>query len=155
MMRDTRDSVNFDDFLKEVLTRTVDGIHATRAAIILEREVRQTVGITKAEVLGWFAKFQPRADKQALDCVPTDHVFPLRLEIETTAGAFGWLLIGPRPDGSIAGGDEQEALEKMATTLGRSMRIVLTREEERQELMRLLEAHSERIARIEKTLKLA
>ena len=89
-----------------------------------------------------------------LDCVPEDHTFPLRLEIETTAGAFGWLLIGPRPDGSIPGKDEQEAIEKMAATLGRSMRCVLAREQDRQELMRLLDAHNQRIDRIEQLLKI-
>jgi hypothetical protein len=154
MMRDTRDSASLADFLEDVLTRTVSALHATRAAIILEREVKQTVGISAAEVLRWFVEFQPKADKQLLDCVPEDHTFPLRLEIETTAGAFGWLLIGPRPDGSIAGKDEQEAIEKMAGTLGRSMRIVLSREQDRQELLRLLDAHSQRIDRIERLLKI-
>jgi hypothetical protein len=154
MMRDTRDSASLTDFLEDVLTRTVSALHVTRAAIILEREVKQTVGISPAEVLRWFVAFQPKDDRHVLDCVPEDHTFPLRLEIETTAGAFGWLLIGPRPDGSIAGKDEQEAIEKMAATLGRSMRIVLTREQDRQELMRLLEAHSQRIDRIERLLKI-
>ncbi|HEU5482645.1 MAG TPA: hypothetical protein VFU80_06105 [Sphingomicrobium sp.] len=154
MMRDTRDSVTLSDFLEDVLTRIVTALHATRAAIILEREVKQTVGVSPAEVLRWFLAFQPKEDRHVLDCVPEDHTFPLRLEIETTAGAFGWLLIGQRPDGSIPGKDEQEAIEKMAATLGRSMRIVLTREQERQELMRLLEGHSQRIDRIERLLKI-
>ena len=154
LMRDTRDSASLPDFLADVLTRIVDGFHATRAAVILDREVKQTVGIEAAEVMRWFVAFQPKADKTALDCVPEDHSFPLRLEIETSAGAFGWLLIGPRPDGSIAGNDEQEALEKIAGTLGRSIRIVLAREKEKQELIRLVEANSVRIDRIERLLKL-
>ena len=154
LMRDTRDSANLDDFLQDVLTRIVEGVHATRAAVILEREVRQTVGITSADVLRWFVAFQPKDAEDVLDCVPEDHLFPLRLRIETSTGAFGWLLIGPRPDGSIAGGDEQEALEKIATTMARSIRIVLTREEEKEELMRLLDAHSRRIGRIEELLKI-
>jgi len=153
-MRDTRDSASLDDFLADVLARIVDGFHATRAAVILEREVRQTVGITSADVLRWFLAYQPKEDRHVLDCVPEDHTFPLRLEIEISTGAFGWLLIGPRPDGSIPGGDEQEALEKIAATLGRSVRIVLTREQDKQEMMRLLELHSERIERIEQQLKI-
>lgn len=153
-MRDTRDSASLDDFLADVLARIVDGFHATRAAVILEREVRQTVGITPADVLRWFLAYQPKEDRNVLDCVPEDHTFPLRLEIEISTGAFGWLLIGPRPDGSIPGGDEQEALEKIAATLGRSVRIVLTREQDKQEMMRLLELHSERIGRIERQLKI-
>jgi hypothetical protein len=154
LMRDTRDSTTLDEFLQDVLARLVESLHATRAAVILEREVRQTVGISSADALRWFVAYQPKADKKALDCVPEDHTFPLRLEIETSAGAFGWLLIGPRPDGSIAGHDEQEALEKIATTLGRSVRIVLTREEEKQELMRLLDGQSQRISRIERLLNI-
>lgn len=154
LMRDTRDSASLDDFLADVLKRIVDGFHATRAAVILERKVQQTVGIDAAEVMRWFVAFQPKDDKSALDCVPEDHTFPLRLEIETSTGAFGWLLIGPRPDGSIAGHDEQEALEKVAGTLGRSIRIVLAREQEKRELLRLVEANSMRIDRIERLLKI-
>lgn len=154
LMRDTRDSASLDEFLEDVLTRIVKAVHATRAAVILDREVRKTIGATSADVLRWFVAFQPKEDRHVLDCVPEDHMFPLRLEIETTTGAFGWLLIGPRPDGSIPGKDEQEALENIAMTLARSIRVVLTREEEKQELMRLLDAHSDRIERIERMLKL-
>ncbi|HET9459215.1 MAG TPA: hypothetical protein VFO51_04460 [Sphingomicrobium sp.] len=154
LMRDTRDSASLEEFLSEVLSRIVDGFHATRAAVVLEREVKQTVGVDSAEVLRWLVAFQPKEDRNVLDCVPEDHTFPLRLEIETISGAFGWLLIGPRPDGSIAGKDEQEALENIAGTLGRSIRIVLAREHEKQELLHLLEASTRRIDRIERLLKI-
>ncbi|HUG45705.1 MAG TPA: hypothetical protein VMK31_04225 [Sphingomicrobium sp.] len=153
VMRDTRDSASLDDFLADVLSRIVAGVHATRAAVILEGEVKQTVAIAPAEVLRWFVATKPQEDEHAVECVPEDHLFPLRVEIETSAAMFGWLLIGPRPDGSIPGNDEQEALEKISGTLGRSARIVFTREEEKEELMRLLDAHSERISRIEQLLK--
>jgi hypothetical protein len=105
-------------------------------------------------VAAWYARYQPVHDKHVLDCIPEDHEFPLRLEVETSAEAIGWLLIGPRPDGSIPGEDEQEELEKIAQTLGRSISIVLSREEQRQEIMQLLERQNERIARIEKAVGL-
>lgn len=154
LMRDTRDSATLDEFLEDVLQKVVSGVLAVRGAIILDREVRQTVGVTAAEVLAWFETYQPKADSQSIDCVPQDRLFPLRMEVETSTGAFGWLLIGPRPDGSIAGRDEQEALEKIAGTLGRSMRIVLTREQEKAEMLGLLQGQSERIERIERMLKI-
>lgn len=81
-------------------------------------------------------------------------MFPLRLQIETSTGPLGWLLIGPRPDGSIAGKDEQEALKKIASTLARSVCIVLTGEEDKRQLMRALDSHDRRIDRMERYLKI-
>ncbi len=154
LMRDTRDSATVEEFLEDVLTKVIAGVLAVRGAVVLDREVAQTVGVNDSEVLRWVLENQPKADEKVLDCVPEDRLFPLRMEIETSTGAFGWLLIGPRPDGSIPGSDEQKALKFIASTLGRSVRIVLSRQEEKQELMRLLEGHSDRIARIERLLKL-
>jgi hypothetical protein len=154
LMRDTRDSATLDDFLDSVLERLVAGVLAVRGAVILEGQVRQTVGITDSEVLRWHEEKKPQFDQNVLDCVPEDHLFPLRLEVEISTGAFGWLLIGPRPDGTIPGEDEQEELEKIAHTLGRSIRIVLSREQDREEMLRLVRLQSERIDRIEQLLKL-
>jgi hypothetical protein len=154
LMRDTRDSTSLDEFLETVLQRLLTGVLSVRGAVILDDEVKQAIGTTNADVLRWKNKYDPKFDRNVLDCVPEDHEFPLRLEVETSAESFGWLLIGPRPDGSIPGEDEQEALEKIAGTLGRSVRIVLSREEERQHMMKLIEDQGERLARIEKALKL-
>jgi hypothetical protein len=154
LMRDTRDSATLDEFLESVLSRLVTVVLSVRGAVILDDEVKETVGATKAEVMQWKENYNPQFDRNVLDCVPADHMFPLRLEVETTAESFGWLLIGPRPDGSIPGEDEQEALEKIAGTLGRSIRIVLSRDEEKQQMLRLIQDQGERIARIEKALKL-
>ena len=154
LMRDTRDSAPLDEFLAEVLTKLIAGLLSVRGAIVLDNQVRQTVGISDSDVRRWLTEQTPQADSKVLDCVPEDRLFPLRLEVETSTGAFGWLLVGPRPDGSIPGNDEQEALEKIAATLGRSIRTVLSREEERCELIRLIEGHGERIARVEAMLKI-
>lgn len=154
LMRDTRDSSTLDDFLADILSRLVTGVLAVRGAVVLDGQVRQTVGVSDDEVLRWYVRHKPEEDKHVLDCVPEDREFPLRLEVETSAGAFGWLLIGPRPDGSIPGKDEQEALRKIAQTLGRSVRIVLSREEERQRITALLDAQGARISRIESALTL-
>ena len=147
-------AASLDEFLHDVLSRIVTNLLAVRGAVILEREVRQTIDISHAEVLRWFVAQQLIDDRHVLDCVPEDKLFPVRLEVETSTGAFGWVLIGPRPDGSIAGKDEQKAVRNISSILGRSIRIVLTREQEKQEMLRLLEAHSLRIEHIEKLLKL-
>ncbi|QNM83635.1 hypothetical protein H8M03_04735 [Sphingomonas sabuli] len=152
-MRDTRDSATLDEFLDYVLKRVLAGLLSVRGAILFNGRVEHAVGIQEADVLRWYEEHRPEQDDHVLDCEPTDHVFPLRFEVETSAGAFGWILIGPRPDGTIPGKDEQKALKHIAPTLGRSMRIVLTRQEERAEVLHLIGEQAERITQLERLLQ--
>ena len=152
-MRDLRDVTNFEDFIDEVLTRVAEGVLAKRVAFVLGREVKQQIGATRGEVLRWLAAFQPGEDHEKIECHPEDPLFPLRTRVEDGSGALvGWLLIGPRPDGSIAGKDEREALENIVVPLARSLRIVLNRASEKKEMLDLLESHRQRIERIELAL---
>ena len=130
-----------------------DGVLAHRLAFVLGREVKQQVGVTRGEVLRWLAAFQPPEDHDKVECKTDDPLFPLRVRVEDGSGALvGWLLIGPRPDGSIAGKDEREALEDIVIPLARSLRIVMSREREKKEMLDLLESHRQRIERIELAL---
>ena len=152
-MRDLRDVTNFEDFIDEVLTRVAEGVLAQRVAFVLGREVKQQIGVTRGEVLRWLAAFQPGEDHEKIECHSEDPLFPLRTRVEDGSGALvGWLLIGPRPDGSIAGKDEREALEDIVVPLARSLRIVLNRASEKKEMLDLLESHRQRIERIELAL---
>ena len=152
-MRDLRDVTSFEDFIDEVLGRVGEGVLAHRVAFILGRDVKQQVGVTRGEVLRWLAAFQPPEDHDKIECQSDDPLFPLRVRVEDGSGALvGWLLIGPRPDGSIAGKDEREALENIVVPLARSLRIVLNREREKKEMLDLLESHRQRIERIELAL---
>jgi hypothetical protein len=152
-MRDLRDVTSFEDFIDEVLGRVAEGVLAHRVAFVLGRDVKQQVGVTRGEVLRWLAAFQPPEDHDKIECQTDDPLFPLRVRVEDGSGALvGWLLIGPRPDGSIAGKDEREALENIVVPLARSLRIVLSREREKKEMLDLLESHRQRIERIELAL---
>jgi len=153
-MRDLRDVTSFEDFIDEVLTRVQEGVLANRAAFVLGREVKQQIGVTRGEVLRWLAAFQPDEDQEKVECQKLDPLFPLRVRVEDGSGALvGWLLIGPRPDGSIAGKDEREAIEDIVVPLARSLRVVLSHEREKKELFDLLESHRQRIERIELALQ--
>jgi hypothetical protein len=155
-MRDLRDVASLSDFIQDVLSRITGGVLATRAAFVVGREVKETLGISKAEVLRWMLAFQPEHEKDRVLCDSADTVFPLRVRVEDGSGTqLGWVLIGPRPDGSIAGKDEREALEDIAVPLARSLRIVVTRESEKQELLQLLDAHGRRIETIEQRLQIS
>lgn len=152
-MRDLRDVTTFEDFIDEVLTRVAEGVLARRVAFVLGREVKQQIGVTRGEVLRWLAAFQPSEDHEKIECVTGDPLFPLRVRVEDGSGSLvGWLLIGPRPDGSIAGKDEREAIENIVVPLARSLRIVLARESEKKEMLDLLESHRQRIERMELAL---
>jgi hypothetical protein len=136
-----------------VLTRVAEGVLAKRVAFVLGREVKQQIGVTRGEVLRWLAAFQPGEDHERIECLAEDPLFPIRTRVEDGSGALvGWLLIGPRPDGSIAGKDEREALENIVVPLARSLRIVLNRESEKKEMLDLLESHRQRIERMELAL---
>ena len=151
-MRDLRDVASLQDFIDEVLGRVAEGVHAHRVAFVMGREVKQQIGVTRAEVLRWLAAFKPYEgeDEKKIDCNMDDRLFPLRVRIEDGRGNdLGWLLVGPRPDGSIAGKDEREGLENIVVPFARSLRIVINREREKQEMLDLMESHRQRIERLE------
>lgn len=151
-MRDLRDVASLQDFVDEVLGRVAEGVHAHRVAFIMGREVKQQIGVTRAEVLRWLAAFKPfeGENEQKIDCNMDDTLFPLRVRVEDGRGNdMGWLLVGPRPDGSIAGKDEREGLEDVIVPFARSLRIVINREREKQEMLDLMESHRQRIERLE------
>ena len=153
-MRDIRDVATVDEFLHDVLTRVAEGVHATKAAAVIGREVRHSVGLASTEVLGWLVTQDPKGEKP-LDCKADDKLFPMRLTLESSSGTnFGFVLIGQRPDGSIAGKDEQEVLEQIAPAISRSIRIALNRERAQAEFSALMQTHQSRIERIERLLKL-
>jgi hypothetical protein len=153
-MRDIRDVASSEAFIDEVLTRVNEGVHSTRSAFIFGRDVRKAIGVSQAEVLRWMLTYAGVDEDKRIECDPDDKLFPLRLRVEDGSGTFlGWVLIGPRPDGSIAGKDEREALAGITVPLARSLRIVLNREHEKQELMKILESHRERIERMELALR--
>ncbi|MGH8575264.1 MAG: hypothetical protein ACREX8_22240, partial [Gammaproteobacteria bacterium] len=84
-------------------------------------------------------------------------LFPLRIRLDADRrrgrGTVGWILLGPRPDGSFYGKDEQEALAEIAGPVARAVQIVRTRE--RHEATARAEAGElkARIARLEEKLE--
>jgi GAF domain-containing protein len=75
----------------------------------------------------------PVAGEQALDCARADPLFPLRVRLCIESGnapeTIGWLLLGPRPDGSFFGKDEREAIEHIAGPVARAIHIAQLREQ--------------------------
>ena len=70
---------------------------------------------------------------------------PLRSKTDD-GDLIGWLLVGPRPDGSLLSKDEQRALIDVADPITRAIRIVARREQREHALERRIEALEARLA---------
>ena len=65
----------------------------------------------------------------------------------------GFLLVGPRPDGSVPSRDEQKALAGVSEPIGRAIRTVIKREAHEREMTELIQANTQRIERLEALLE--
>jgi hypothetical protein len=122
-VEDLRETAGLEEMLDEVLARIETGVRAVRAAVVIEGRT--------AAVRGDGGDRFPIA-------------VPLR--IGHRGAELGTLLIGPRPDGSLPGRDEREALEEIADPIARAVRIVRLREARERRLEARLAAIERRIA---------
>ena len=77
--------------------------------------------------------------------------FKDKVAIVTGAGelVLGFLLIGPRPDGSVISRDEQKALKEVAEPIARGIRNVIRRVAYERRLESLIEANARRLDDLE------
>lgn len=129
-MADLRETGELDELIDEVLDRVSTGVRAARAAMTVGPVVA-TRSATKAEVRAWAKQAAPDDGVESLDRKRSDPLFPMRIPLRVRHARgkpLGWLLLGPRPDGSFYGRDEREALAGIADPVGRALQVVLRRE---------------------------
>ena len=113
-------------------------IRATRAkaaAIALPAQGSWTVGaasgIAAEEVTGWLAGAALAQGPEPVVVARGDGLFPVRVAlIARPAGepeAIAWLLVGPRPDGSVQDRDARAVLAGIAPALGRALHVIAAR----------------------------
>ena len=66
--------------------------------------------------------------------------------------AVGYLLVGPRPDGSIPSHDEQKAINGVSEDIARAIRTVIKREAREAEIAELIAENLRRIEALEAVL---
>jgi hypothetical protein len=117
-----------------VLPRITEAVHATRAALLIDGSVVAAHLIGLPAACAWTSAWAPtdRTGPIALD--RADPVFPVRI---ATGGREAWLLLGPRPDGSLFGKDEIEAIATITPALRRALSAILARDAERSQARRL------------------
>ena len=149
-VRDMRETASLDEMLDEILRRIEDGVRAVRGAAVVQGQVLRTRGVEPEIVDGW------RSTRQGSDyaediCDPADRLFPIRVPLVPGADEqpIGYVLVGPRPDGSIPSRDEQRALADVSEPIGRAVRTVLKREERERSVAELILANTRRIEELE------
>ncbi|MBA2932971.1 hypothetical protein HZF05_02565 [Sphingomonas sp. CGMCC 1.13654] len=132
-VNDMREFASLDQLLATVASQLEQGVRASRAAILLgEGDEPLRIALTRhmqtGEMETWLQGWAP-SHNDNLQCEREDAMFPLRLRLHATGAAtIGWVLLGPRPDGSFFGKDEREALAGVADPVARAIHIVRQRD---------------------------
>jgi hypothetical protein len=145
-VRELRETASTKELLDETLKRIETGVRTTRLAVLLDGSVAAARGISTEAVTDWLTEFDPASCQDDV-CASSDRTFPIRVPLQTKSreGAWiGWLLVGPRPDGSILSKDEQRALVEVSDPITMAIRIASGREEREkmfESRIEALEAH--------------
>ncbi len=127
-MDEMRDADTVACLSETAMRHAIVGVRASRG-VVLVREGGDWAVVAQSEpgAVVW----RPEADEAGLRLDKRDPVWPLRLALPAGGGTVaGWLLLGSRPDGTLPGKDEREALEAIAEPVGRAIRVAQRREQD-------------------------
>ena len=154
-VRDLRETASTSELIEEVLVRIERGVRAIRSAAIVHGQVKNARGVTREEVETWRSSTEGREFAED-DRESADRTFPVRIPLVPSSddeAPIGYILVGPRPDGTLPSKDEQEALEGVSEAIARAIRNVTKREAREKQVSDLIEANTQRIAELEALLE--
>ena len=94
-----------------VLPHFNTAIHATRSAIVHGDKVMGSCGVAASEVRGWWRDDATMGPGRFPERDACDGLFPVRLPLgKAPSGSAVWLLLGPRPDGTLFGREDLDAV---------------------------------------------
>ncbi|NUR44541.1 MAG: hypothetical protein HOP91_00060 [Sphingomonas sp.] len=152
--RDMRETASLGEMLDEILARVDRGVNAVRSAAIVNGCVLRARSLSVDEVEGWRTSRFAQDYKSDM-CEPTDKMFPVRVPLVPSSDdeePIGYLLVGPRPDGSIPSRDEQKALKEIQESIARAIRTVIKREARELQVSELIASNARRIEALEALL---
>jgi hypothetical protein len=152
--RDMRETASLGEMLDEILARVDRGVRAVRSAAIVNGCVLRARGISIEEVEDW-RKSKFAQDYKRDMCEASDKLFPIRVHLVPSSDKeepIGYLLVGPRPDGSIPARDEQKALKEVSESIARAIRTVIKREARELQVAELIASNARRIDALEALL---
>jgi hypothetical protein len=154
-VRDLRETATTSELIEEVLVRVERGVRAVRSAAIVNGEVVNAHGVSRQEVETWRSSAEGQ-DHAEDDREKADRLFPVRVPLVPSSddeAPIGYILVGPRPDGSLPSKDEQEALEGVSEAIARAIRNVIKREAREKRITDLIDDNRRRIAELEALLQ--
>jgi hypothetical protein len=153
-VRDLRETASLGDMLEEILAQVDRGVRSVRAAMIVNGCVMSVRGLTTDEVETWRTSVFAQDYKSDI-CEAADKLFPIRVPLVPSSDKeepIGYLLVGPRPDGSIPSREEQKALKDVSEGIARAIRTVIKREAREAEVTDLIADNCRRIEALESML---
>jgi hypothetical protein len=131
-----------------VLPPINEAIHATRSALLIGGKVAATAGVERRQAQAWAKRSFPDLADGA-----EDGLFPVRLSLHCPfSGRRAWLLLGPRPDGSLYGRDDLEALDAIRPAIRHALSWALDREKARAENRRAWQSVRKDVALLKEQL---
>lgn len=129
LVGDMRENADPNALSATILSRIEKGVRAARGAIVYGDAVIEARNIDQEAVRDWLAGWAgPTLEDTPLDVDGADRLFPLRVPLRADGVAeLGWLLLGPRPDGSVYGRDEREVLAEIADPVARGLSVARQR----------------------------
>lgn len=152
--RDMRETASLLEMLDEILARVDRGVRAVRSAAIVNGCVLRARNLSTEDVERWRETHFAQDYKSDI-CEASDKLFPIRVPLVPSSDQeepIGYLLVGPRPDGSIPSRDEQKALREVSESIARAIRTVIKREARELQVTDLISANTQRIEELEALL---
>lgn len=150
LLGDLRETAGAKRIAGAALDTVTHGVRARRAALMVGDDPAALRGCDAAEFQAWRRSWLPPAH-QGPDSDRADPVFPMRVPLEADGhGRIGWLLLGPRPDGSFYGRDERDVLAEIADPVARAIEVARLREARDGEIKGLLSDVGRRLSALER-----
>jgi len=111
-----------------ILQHVNAAVHASRSAFIVNGCESVSCGVAVGEVRRWWRK-TARMETTIDERVPYDPLFPVRLPLSSAHSREAiWLLLGPRPDTTLYGREELDAVRSTFPALTHAFTSAMARE---------------------------
>jgi len=148
LVGDLRETAGLQQIAGATLDSLIDGVHTCRAALFAGEDLIDAREIAASDAKNWWSGWEPPSH-DGIDRDRSDPLFPIRVPLEAEGhGRVGWLLLGSRPDGSLFGKSECDAIEEIAEPVARAIEVALRRQEREQQIERRFQGVEKELGRV-------